>query len=75
MKNVYTKLLQIQRLIPIIEKDAENPFYKNMYATIDGIMSVILPIINAQNCTYTCPLSNLDGGKAMELSLFDTDSG
>lgn len=75
MKNVYAKLLKVQSLIPVIEKDTENPFYKSKYATKDGILEVVMPIMIANGLCFTCPLSNINGEPAIELSCVDPDSG
>lgn len=45
-KTLYTQLLAAQIDFPKIKKDATNPFFKNRYASLDGILEDILPILH-----------------------------
>lgn len=45
-QTLYTQLLAAQLEFPKIKKDATNPFFKNKYASLDGILEDILPILH-----------------------------
>jgi len=45
-KTLYTQLLAAQLEFPKIKKDATNPFFKNRYASLDGILEEVLPILH-----------------------------
>lgn len=44
MKNLYAKMFEIQGLS--VKKDAENPFFKSKYMSLDNILQVLTPILN-----------------------------
>jgi len=46
MPTLYTQLLAAQAEFPKIKKDATNPFFKNKYASLDGILETVLPIMH-----------------------------
>lgn len=45
-QTLYTQLLAAQLEFPKIKKDADNPFFKKKYASLDGILEDILPILH-----------------------------
>lgn len=45
-QTLYTQLLAAQLEFPKIKKDATNPFFKNKYASLDGMLEVVLPILH-----------------------------
>lgn len=45
-QTLYTQLLAAQLEFPKIKKDATNPFFKNKYASLDGILETVLPILH-----------------------------
>lgn len=45
-QTLYTQLLAAQLEFPKIKKDANNPFFKSKYASLDGILEDILPILH-----------------------------
>ena len=45
-QTLYTQLLAAQSEFPKIKKDAANPFFKNKYASLDGILEEVLPILH-----------------------------
>lgn len=40
------EFLQLQADIPVIKKDQDNPFFKSKYATLEGINSVVMPLLS-----------------------------
>lgn len=51
--NIYTKLLLAQAEIPIIKKDSKNPHFKNDYASLSNVLSVVLPILRKHGIFFT----------------------
>ena len=47
MKELFSKMLELQKLNLSVKKDAKNPFYKSEYITLDNLVSVITPHLNA----------------------------
>lgn len=45
-KSVHTKLLDFQKKIGTIKKDAKNPHFKNTYASLPQILSEVKPILS-----------------------------
>lgn len=45
-QTLYTQLLAAQLEFPKIKKDSANPFFKNKYASLDGILETVLPILH-----------------------------
>ena len=50
------KLLEFQKRVGSILKEATNPFYKSKYFDINGLIESIKPILNELNLTLTQPL-------------------
>lgn len=73
--SIYLKLLEVQKEIPVIEKDAPNPFYKSKYATLDGILEVVKPILSKHGLVMTQPLSNINGNPALAIRIVEADTG
>lgn len=38
-------LIAFQKEVPVIEKNAENPFFRSAYASLDGIIATIKPVL------------------------------
>lgn len=65
------KLLEFQKKIQGIKKDAKNPHFKNNYATLTQILSEVKPILNEVGLILLQPTF---GGKCQTLIL-DAESG
>ena len=59
MSNIYTKLLNVQKAIGPIAKDAENPFFKSKYFNINSLISQLNPILHNEGLVLTQPI--IDG--------------
>lgn len=46
MKNIYTKIMEIQKLNLSVSKDSKNPFFKSNYVSLDNLVSTITPHLN-----------------------------
>ena len=51
--NFHLALVECQKKIGAITKDAENPFFKSKYADINAFLRVIKPILNEHNLLLT----------------------
>lgn len=51
--NIYQKLLETQKEIGAIKKDSDNPFYHSKYFDINGLLSVVKPILNKNGLLIT----------------------
>ena len=50
------KLLEFQKKISVIKKDAKNPHFKNTYATLKQVLSEVKPILNEVGLLLTQPI-------------------
>jgi len=48
MKNVLSKLMEIQKLNLAVKKDEKNPFFKSSYISLDNLVSTLTPHLNAK---------------------------
>lgn len=55
-KTLTERLLDFQRQIQVIKKDAKNPHFKNTYATLAHVLSEIKPILNDVGLLITQPI-------------------
>ena len=75
MKNLYTKLINIQREVGAIAKDATNPFFKSKYFDVNSLLTELKPILNKEGVIVLQPLTNIDGKMALETLVIDSESG
>ena len=69
------KLLEFQKKVGAIGKDATNPFFKSKYFDINKLIEVIKPILNDVGLVITQPLVNIEGKTALKTVLYDGDTG
>lgn len=65
-KTLETQLLEFQKKISVIKKDAKNPHFKNTYATLTQILSEVKPVLNELEVVITQPI--VEGKVCTELS-------
>lgn len=75
MKNLYAKLLLIQKDIKALKKDEPNPFYKSHYFTVDSLIAGLRPIISKHGVVVIQPIVNLDGKNLLSTEVIDAESG
>lgn len=46
MKNIYVKIMEIQKLNLSVKKDEKNPFFKSSYISLDNLVSTLAPHLN-----------------------------
>ena len=75
MKNLYKKLLDIQKEVGAVKKDSENPFFHSNYFDINGLLEILKPVLNKHGVIVLQPLTNVDGKPAIETLIIDEESG
>jgi len=75
MKELYTKLLNVQKEVGAITKDSTNPFFKSQYFDINGLLTALKPILNEQGLVVLQPLTEINGRLALETLVIDEESG
>lgn len=63
------KLLKIQKEVPAIKKDSQNPHFKNKYFDINTLLEVVLPILNKHEVVLTQGLTHIEGKIALATKL------
>lgn len=69
-KSIYQKLIAFQGELPAITKEANNPFFKSKYATLEAIQQTIQPLLLKHGLGYM--FTTVDGG--LNCTVFDTDN-
>lgn len=69
MNKIYTFLGNIQGLS--VKKDADNPFFKSKYMTLDGIMKVVNPLLKDAGLI----LCHYGDGENLVTAIVDLESG
>lgn len=46
MKEIFKKIMEIQKLCLAVTKDSKNPFFKSNYVSLDNLVSTITPHLN-----------------------------
>lgn len=69
-KTLETQLLEFQKKISVISKDAKNPHFKNTYASLKQILSEVKPVLNEVGVLITQPIK--DNKVGTELSFNGT---
>lgn len=75
MKELYKKLLNVQKEVGAIAKDSTNPFFKSSYFDINGLLTELKPVLNKEGLIVMQPLTNIDGKLALETLIIDAESG
>lgn len=70
MAKVFAALLAAQREFPPIAKDATNPFHKSKYATLDAVLSAVLPVLHKHGLALTQSIATPDYNEAGQLTAF-----
>jgi hypothetical protein len=68
------KLLEVQKEIGAIKKDATNPYFKSKYFDINSLLEQVKPVLNKHGLILTQALTHLEGKLALRTSILDADS-
>jgi len=71
-KNLAKALAKFQSNVPVIGKDAKNPFFKSKYATLSKIQQAIQPALTDAGLVITCVP---DGENSLSVMVIHSDSG
>ena len=72
---MYKKLLEVQKEIKAIEKNATNPFFKKKYFDINSLLEQVKPVLNKHGLVLLQPLVDLNGKQALSTRLIDAETG
>lgn len=75
MTNLTKALLEVQKEVGAIKKDATNPYFKSKYADINAFIEVVKPILSKHGVVLLQPLDNIDGKHAIRTILLHAKSG
>lgn len=68
-------LLEAQKEFPAIKKESDNPYFNSKYASLDNILSVILPILHKHGLIVTQFPIDLDGRVGVRTQIIHAESG
>jgi hypothetical protein len=68
-------LLEAQKEFPAIKKDSDNPYFNSRYASLDSILSVVLPILHKHGLFVTQYPVDLDGRVGVQTQITHAESG
>jgi hypothetical protein len=68
---VITKLINIQKTVGAIKKDAANPFFRSRYATLEAILSELTPVLNEQKLFLSQHVDCFEGQWYVETVVYD----
>jgi len=75
MKNLYKKLLNVQKEVGAITKDSTNPFFHSQYFDINGLLAELKPLLSKQGLVVLQPLTNENGKLSLTTIIIDEESG
>ncbi len=61
-------LLAAQKAMPHIPKDATNPFHKSKYASLDTVLGIVRPVLNAQGIFLSQSVTSPDRNEAGQVT-------
>lgn len=73
MKNLLKKLHAISGIT--VEKDKKNPHFGNMYASLDGIVNTLSPILKEAGLVVTHEIIIPDNGTFLRTTVHEVESG
>jgi hypothetical protein len=75
MAGLYEALLAFQKNAPRIEKDAQNPHFKNRYPSLDALMPVVLAALNKCGLVLVQLPGHEEGNPTLTTRLVHAESG
>jgi len=75
MKNILTKLLEVQKEIGAIKKENENPFFKSRYFDINALLAVVKPVLNKHGLLLTQGLVAVEGRNGLNTAIVEVETG
>lgn len=75
MKNLASALLRAQKNIKNVVKEANNPFFKSKYASLENVMDACKDELNNQGIVVLQPVGFDDNGNFVETTFLHAESG
>lgn len=75
MKNLYAKLLLVQKELGAIKKGEDNPFFKSKYFDINALAEHVKPLLSEHGLVLIQPLGFLNSYTTLKTILVDVESG
>ncbi len=73
-KNIYSKLLEVQKEVAPIKKTEDNPFFKSKYFDVNAILAALKPILSAHGLVLTQGIEVHENGRnVLNTSVNDVD--
>lgn len=69
------KLLEVQRELKAVVKNAANPFFKSKYADLSEVLSVVKPLLNKNDIILLQPHETNEFGDFVKTVLIDATTG
>jgi len=69
------KLLEIQRELPKIGKDGDNPYFHSSYLTLEKLLDVMLPLLNAKGLLLIQAPEVVEGNGVLTTRIIDPLDG
>lgn len=74
MKNLYQKLLAVQKEVKAIEKTEQNPHFKNFYFDINTLLSELKPVLSKHGLIVLQPVAVIEGINTLQTHVIDAES-
>ena len=71
--DIYKKIFKVQSELKPVIKDAENPYFKSNYATLNAVLEVLLPLLQKNNLTVLQPPISSPEGLGVKTIIADAD--
>lgn len=68
-------LLEVQKNLPSLPKDATNPHFKNKYVSLETLLTKVIPVLNEQGLVFVQHPTTLDGQPALRTRIIHAASG
>lgn len=72
INSVYKKLIKCE--FPSIKFDSKNPHFKNEYASLDSILTEVIPVLRVNGLCLTQPVINESGAYLVRSTVTDPDT-
>ncbi len=74
MSNLYKSLLEAQKEMGSVKKDAKNPFFKSTFATLNSVRETAIPVLNKHGIVLTQPTVMVDNKVFVKTELTHAES-
>jgi hypothetical protein len=74
MKDLITKIHNVQKAVGKIKKDKSNPYFKSSYFDINSLLEALQPLLEKEGLTVIQPLTTVEGRPAIRTLVMDGDN-